>query len=45
MRTAWALAEAWYEAPRNDKQWRRYTPEEIASLFARLGLTGDFWRV
>jgi hypothetical protein len=40
----WRLAGAWY-ADRLAPDWRRRTPEEAESLFASLGLTGDFWRL
>ena len=39
-----ALADEWYRnklAP----DWRRHTPEEAESLFARLGLDPEFWRL
>ena len=41
--TAWRLADAWYRVPRNRPDWRRYSAEEAAAIFSRLGLTGDFW--
>jgi hypothetical protein len=40
---AWALASAWYSAPRNRPEWRRFTREETQEVFNRLGLTGSFW--
>ena len=41
--TAWRLADAWYGVPRNRSDWRRYSSEEAAAIFTRLGLTGGFW--
>ena len=38
----WGLADAWY-ANRMAPDWRRRTPAEAETLFARLGLTGEFW--
>jgi hypothetical protein len=40
----WRLADAWY-AGRLGVKWRRRTPEEAETLFAEIGLTGDFWRL
>jgi hypothetical protein len=40
----WGLAAAWY-ANRLAPDWRRRSPEEAETLFAELGLTGDFWRL
>jgi hypothetical protein len=40
----WRLADDWY-ANRLDPDWRRRTPEEAETLFAELGLDGDFWRL
>ena len=40
----WRLAEAWY-SDRLTPDWRRRTPEEAEALFARLGLSSDFWRL
>lgn len=42
LRTAWRLADAWYR-DRLSPDWRRRTPEEAEAVFARVGLTGDFW--
>ena len=41
---AGALGRAWY-ADRLLPGWRRPTPEEAEATFARIGLTGDFWRL
>ena len=41
---AWELAQAWY-ADKLSPEWTRATPEEAVSVFARIGLTGDFWRL
>ena len=41
---AWGLARAWY-ADKLSPDWKRATPEEAASVFAGIGLTGDFWRL
>ena len=43
--TAWRLAHAWYSADRRASDWRRRTVDEVESLFAELGLQGDFWRL
>jgi len=43
LQTAWRLADAWYGVPRNRSDWRRYSSEEAAAIFTRLGLTGGFW--
>jgi hypothetical protein len=40
----WALARSWY-ADRLDYGWQPRTPEAMEQLFAKAGLTGDFWRV
>ena len=40
----WRLADAWYR-DRADPAWRRRTAEEAESIFAEIGLTGDFWRL
>ncbi len=38
----WQLAVAWYEN-RLTEESRRPAPEEMASIFARLGLDDPFW--
>ena len=38
----WALSEAWY-ATRLQPDSRRPQPAEMREIFARVGLTGDFW--
>ena len=38
----WALAVAWYEN-RLTIESRRPGPDEMAGIFARVGLTGPFW--
>jgi hypothetical protein len=40
----WALAQIWY-GDRMAPDWRRRTPAEAESVFASLGLTGEFWRL
>jgi hypothetical protein len=40
----WQLAHAWY-ADRLSPNWRRRTPAEAETLFAEIGLSGDFWRL
>jgi hypothetical protein len=40
---AWKLAQVWFDADRGKPEWRRFTLEETEAIFARLGLTGDFW--
>lgn len=42
--TAWRLADAWY-ADRLHIDWRRLSPDEVESLFERVGLRGAFWRL
>ena len=42
--TMWQLAEAWYH-DRFDPGWQRKPIDEAEALFARLGLTGGFWRL
>ena len=41
---AWRLADAWY-GDRADPSWHRRTAPEAESVFAAIGLTGDFWRL
>jgi hypothetical protein len=43
--TAWRLATAWFGADRGAAEWRRPSIEVVESLFASLGLEGDFWRL
>lgn len=38
----WTLATAWFEG-RDRPEWRKRTPEEAEAVFAKAGLTGDFW--
>lgn len=38
----WGLARDWYSA-RLQPDSRRPQPDEMRKIFARLGLTGDFW--
>ena len=40
----WRLANAWYH-DRDDPNWRRRSADEAESLFAEIGLTGEFWRL
>jgi hypothetical protein len=40
----WNLARTWY-ADRMSPDWRRPAPQQAEALFARLGLTGEFWRL
>jgi hypothetical protein len=40
----WQLARAWY-AHKLSPEWRRATPEEAELAFAKIGLTGEFWRL
>lgn len=42
--TAWQLAREWYQN-KVKPDWRRHTLEEAEALFARLGLTSDFWNL
>ena len=41
---AWQLATAWY-SDKLSPEWRRASSEEAETLFASIGLTGDFWRL
>jgi hypothetical protein len=41
----WRLAETWYSADRRHPSWRRFTAQESQSIFERLKLTGDFWKL
>jgi hypothetical protein len=41
---AWQLGQAWY-ADKLSPDWRRATAEEAATVFAEIGLTGDFWEL
>jgi len=41
----WKLAKAWHRGDRRDPSWRRHTVDEAETLFASLGLTGEFWRL
>ena len=38
----WRLAHAWFK-DRLRPDWRRYSLEETESIFAAIGLTGEFW--
>ena len=40
----WQLADAWYR-DRNDPGWSRPPVEEAETLYQRIGLIGDFWRL
>ena len=40
----WGIADDWYRR-KLDPDWRRFTPDEAHAIFARHGLTGDFWRL
>lgn len=40
----WRLADVWYR-DRDDPSWRRRTADEAEAVFAKIGLTGDFWRL
>jgi hypothetical protein len=39
------LAQAWYRDDRRGATWRRKTAAEAEATFARIGLTGPFWRL
>jgi hypothetical protein len=41
---AWELAKVWYGNYLDDT-WTRKSPEYAQSLFEKVGLTGDFWKV
>jgi hypothetical protein len=38
------LGRAWY-GTKLSPDWQRSTPAEAEATFARIGLTGDFWRL
>ena len=38
----WTVAKPWFER-RLARDWRRFTVDEAHALFARAGLTGEFW--
>jgi hypothetical protein len=38
----WTLATTWYST-RLQEDSRRPQPDEMVSIFAKLGLAGDFW--
>lgn len=38
----WGLADTWYST-RLQPNARRPQPDEMRAIFARLGLTGEFW--
>jgi hypothetical protein len=40
----WRLADVWYR-DRADPSWQRRTAAEAESIFAEIGLRGDFWRL
>ena len=42
--TGWQLGQLWYR-DRLDENWQPKTVETIRSIFATVGLTGDFWTV
>jgi hypothetical protein len=41
---AWELGRRWY-ADKLSPEWKRATAEEAETVFADIGLTGDFWRL
>jgi hypothetical protein len=41
---AWDLSRQWYGS-RLDPDFRRPTVDEAHGIFARVGLTGPFWRL
>lgn len=43
-RMLWAFASDWYGAYLREP-WRKRTPAEVRALFARHGLTSDFWQI
>ena len=44
LQVGWQLAKAWY-ADTLDPGWHWRTAAEAETIFASLGLTGDFWRL
>jgi alkylmercury lyase-like protein len=44
MPALWAFASDWY-GKHLDQPWRKRSLEEVRALFARHGLTGDFWTI
>ena len=43
--TAWELAQVWFAVDRGKPEWRRFTLDETEAIFARLGLTSEFWNL
>lgn len=41
---AWALSKRWY-GTRMDPDFMRPTAQEAETIFASVGLTGDFWKL
>ena len=41
---AWLLSQLWY-GDRLSPDFRRLTRDEAHAIFARVGLTGGFWRL
>jgi hypothetical protein len=44
MPALWAFASDWY-GRHLEQPWRKRSLDEVRALFARHGLTGDFWKV
>jgi hypothetical protein len=44
LQQCWELAREWY-GDRLSADWRPKTIAEAQLAFARIGLTGDFWRL
>jgi hypothetical protein len=44
MPVLWAFASDWY-GKHLDQPWRKRSLDDVRALFARHGLTGEFWRV
>jgi hypothetical protein len=44
MSALWAFASDWY-GKHLDQPWRQRSIDDVPALFARHGLTGEFWRV
>ena len=44
LQQGWELARLWY-GDRLSPKWRPFSVQEAQDVFARVGLTGEFWRL
>ena len=44
LQQCWGFTKEWY-GDRADADWQPKSAEETQAIFAKHGLTGDFWRV